>query len=198
MSGVPKEVGSILYDLEESQAAKANGNIKKKDRPRTTEIGVTFSDGYADGWVFGVPEVFREAMDIRFGLFVDRNATKTIRLLKGMRDEHNKLRTVRKRDWRVGTPPARSFSQGDVFYRPTGIRHLVWSEASKLMSHSIQVLDAQPDRLEDGLGGWVEFELIKYESGAVSERSRYKSLQGEFEAVLRTGSISHIQPNIGQ
>jgi len=158
-------------------------------RKRTTELGVSFESGVADGWTYGVPPVFREAMDIRRLCYVDKEKTKALRHEKGRtKNEAGQLYTFFCMLWTRGIPPARSFNEGDVFYSPANVREMEWSEALKRITHAIQVIAAQPDR-DDGHGGWVEFEVARYQDGTVVERSRHKALQVEFENVLRTGCI---------
>lgn len=179
----------ISHAEEEQLAADDQSPLRRK---RSTELGVTFDSGMADGWAFGVPAVFREAMDIRLLRYVDKEKTKALRTEKGSTNDVGHLRTVFKSLWTLGVPPARSFNTGDIFYRPAHIRNLEWKNALAELTHCVRVRAAQPDRLEDGLGGWVEFELDRYSNGLLVERAVFTASQGDFEQFLRTGSESDL------
>lgn len=154
-------------------------------RRRTEDLGVVFKDGIAEDWFFGVPTVFREAMDIRCLPYVDREATRKLRKEKGTtKDENGALYRVLTSRWTRGIPPSRSFKEGDCFYRPAEVREMVWGEALKILTHLLTVKDAQSDN-DDGTGGWVEFEWTVY--GHSKTTHRQKMTQAEFEDFLRFG-----------
>jgi hypothetical protein len=197
MNNPPPDIDDLDHHSDVNDDASGDAEKKRKIRPRTTELGVNFVDGNAEGWFFGVPDVFRSAMDIHFGRFVNKEATKKLRAEKGVRDDDGKLRNAYGHEWRRGIPPARSFSQGDVFYNPPTVRKMLWSEALPLLNAIVRVTDAQPDSLEEGNGGWIEFEVTEYDRGAPSGTKKFNSLQGEFETFLRTGKLAEItlRPN---
>lgn len=169
----------------------ANNQLKRK---RTSNYGINFVGGYADGWFFGVPEEFKPAMDIRFLRYIDKQKSKIAReKLKektgNTKDQFGNLPTVYKSEWTRGIPPARSYDVGDKFYRPAIARKMVWEEAIKLLSHVVTVKAAQPDD-DHGNGGWVEFELVLYSNSKPTKSSTHKASQSEFELFLQTGSIN--------
>jgi hypothetical protein len=46
---------------------------------RTEYFDIAFIDGRADGWVFGVPERFRDQLDIKYSELVDRKESRKLR-----------------------------------------------------------------------------------------------------------------------
>lgn len=154
---------------------------------RTRDLGVVFSNGTAVGWFFGVPDVFKAAMDIKFLPYVDREKTEKLRKEKGAsRDAHGNLYVVKKWEWTRGVPPSRTFNIGDVFYRPAEVRTMEWGDALLSLSHLVAIKDAMPDD-EHGEGGWVKFELSTYSNGKRSNISKHEMTQYEFELFLKDG-----------
>lgn len=164
--------------------AEGNGFRKRK---RTADFGITFESGYAEGWIYGVPPDFRTALDILNLPYVDKEKTKELRS-DNKPDESTRAQTALKMIWTRGVPPALSFNQGDTFYRPAHVRYLSWSEMLKVMTHSIQIQKSQRDS-EGGAGGWVEFEIVRYENGTSISKIAHIVSQSKFESILRTGDI---------
>jgi hypothetical protein len=161
--------------------------VSAKRRKRTTNLGITFESGMADGWAYGVPLLFRESLDIFQLRYVDKELTKTLRLAKGKRDEFGQLRTVFVRLWTRGVPPALTFREGDIFYNPPNVRNMRWSAALRELTHSIQIIAAQPDADDGTGGGWVEFEERRYRDGQIESHGVRRVAQCEFETILRLG-----------
>ena len=159
-----------------------------KNRKRTTDFGISFIGGYASGWAFGVPPAFRGALDIQNLRYVDKEKSKDLRSKGDRKNSQTKLPTAFKYLWTRGDPPSLSFAQGDIFYRPSGIRNLPWQEALEQIISSVQVLAAQPDN-DKGTGGWVEFQLSRYERGIIITQSNLRLSQTDFETVLCSGDL---------
>lgn len=175
--------------IEIDDAAEEEEIVSTKRRKRTTDLGVTFESGMADGWAYGVPALFRESLDIFNLRYVDKEPTKALRLAKGKKDEFGQLRTIFIRRWTRGIPPALTFREGDIFYSPPHVRSMQWSDALRELTHAIQITAAQPDADDGTGGGWVEFEVTRYEGGKVVSRSVERTSQAEFETVLKTGRV---------
>lgn len=167
----------------------SNDVTKKSKRKRTTEIDVDFDGGYAVGWAFGVPAVFKQAMDIRNRPYVDKERTKKLREEHGERDSSGNLRTIYRMLWTRGIPPARSFVTGDVFYEPSNLRDKEWDHALKHLTRVVQIKDAQSDDESTGYGGWVEFELTHYRKGKREASSLHRLSQADFEQFLKIGEL---------
>ncbi len=141
---------------------------KKRRRTRTSDTGIKFSDGYASEWAFGVPQEFRDALDIKYLSY--------------------KAKGVSAETWTRGQPPVLSFTEGHVFYQPRECRDLLWDNALKRLEKSVLIRDAAPDK-EDGTEGWVEFELRIYRAGKVAKSESLRSSQAAFEVFLRSGVL---------
>jgi hypothetical protein len=181
MSRPPHKTDSAVVEtLDEKEPSK---------RKRTKDLGITFETGYADGWLYGVPAAFRDAMDIKHLSYVDKEKTKALRQHGGKAHKSDgKPEAIYCMVWTRGIPPARSYDRGDIFYRPGHIRDLEWEEALKHITHSIQVKEASPDN-DQGKGGWVEYELTEFRHGKAVSTHRQKVSQAEFEELLRAGVI---------
>ena len=173
---------NVLFDEE----------VKPRNRKRTPNYGISFDNGYAEGWVYGVPKCFRNALDIKKLRYVDKKSNKGTK-----ENSPAKAGTTYKYVWTRGIPPSLSFAQGDVFYRPAFVRGLPWHEAVKFISHSIQILAARSDD-QNGAGGWVEFQLTRYKKGNLAERLNVKLSQKEFEWVLRRGNHPNLKKQKSQ
>ncbi len=135
---------------------------------------------------FGVPEVFRDQLDILQLQYVDKERSKELRKQQP-KDEDGRPPTVYRMVWSRGVPPFLNFDVGDVFYDPD-IRNIVWADALKVLRRAAQVTEAKSD---DPPGtGWVKFNLCHYEDGKAVRTESHSLSQAEFEAFLRTGCLS--------
>jgi len=157
-------------------------------RRRTEKLSVSFKDGLAEGWVFGVGDFFRDQLDIKYTQFVDRDASKELRKAR-QQGEDGKLSTVYRMAWSQGDPPMLCFDVGHVFYDPPETRHMVWGEALKLLRRSVQVTEATPDS-EVEASGWVKFDVRHYDGGEHIQTEKHTASQAEFLNFLRTGRLS--------
>ena len=176
-------------ELFEHERRSVLGKKKSKGRYRRTEdFDITFKNGIADGWAFGVPEVFRKTLDILYVQYADKEKTREMRYGIGetKRKGQRNLRFQRMA-WTRGSPPVRSFDVGHVFYDPPVARQLVWSDALKILRRVVQVCDAKPDT-KSGLQGWVRFVINYYDECGYIVRTEERTLsQANFELFLRSG-----------
>ncbi len=140
---------------------------KRKSGPSNVTFGGP--DGDAIDWAFGVPPAFRAALDIDW--------RETGKYPRGA--------------WLRGDPPARSFSAGDMFYRPGKARGMVWADALDILEMHIQITAATPSMPVDGgiTAGHVAFDCAIYQFGAVLQMLRRECSQARFEELLKTGEL---------
>lgn len=194
-----------------NEATKADGtaaagqNLRRaRRRKRTEDIRLTFDDGYAATWVFGVHTALRESLDIRYDQLVDREATaaKKETLGRPLLDSEKIYRYA----WTQGQPPAYGFRAGAIFYDPPVVSELEWAAALPLLRRSLQIIKATPDAnaltLElagsDSEGvidasmapmGTVAFTLFEYSDGTIAKTETHEVTQREFVNILRTGIL---------
>lgn len=202
-------VASDIIDA--STTGKANHTVTSSRRRRTETLNVSFKNGLADGFMFGVPDVFRMNFDIRLDQRVDIEASKQKERRSGRKLMHGEkvMRTV----WTQGNPPAYSFDRGHMFYEPPGAHQVGWGGALPNLRRCVSVLRAKPDagalqrsldlnesveivstisESESGSAnakGWVDFELLVYKDGVVTERMKHSMSQALFVEFLRTGEL---------
>lgn len=180
---------------------------KRKRLIRTEELGINFSNGFADGWAFDVSEAFKQNLDISLIERIDKaKNTEKQRQLGRKLEKHEK---IKKTVWTRGNPPAYSFAEGHIFYDPPGVRSMIWGDALKVLRRTVQVMRATPDpgalimpgtideddaeatepmtAPDTGGPGLVAFEVLYYQSGEIT-RSEIKELsQRDFADFLWMG-----------
>ena len=137
-------------------------------------------------WAFEVPDCFRDQLDIKYGQFVDREASKELRK-KCPKDEDGKPPTVYRMAWSQGDPPMLSFDIGHVFYDVPGVRRMAWGEALKVLRRVVQVREAKPDGEADD-SGTVKFDTYYYDAGTRSRTEKRTMSQADFLCFLQTGN----------
>lgn len=159
---------------------QSNEQEKRTKTRRTEEFDIHFEDGLVKNWAFDVPTCFRDSLDIKYLRYVDKD---------------NK-ETRFKMAWTRGVPPLLSFSIGDVFYEPAGLRQMRWEDALKIIKRAVKIKSAIPIT-EDNLsaGGRVEFEIIYYKYGTIANNEILELSQNDFENFLKTGNIYHKEIN---
>jgi hypothetical protein len=178
---------------------------------RTENLDVTFVDGVAEGWVFGVVDAFRTQLDMRLEERVDKAASLAKELELGRKLTPREK--VKRSAWTRGSPPAYAFERGHIFHDPP--EHYVRSlgDLRPLPRRTLVVLDARADAgalvqkadetdvelevaaaesdisTDDRIGGgWVDYELFHYDSaGAPFSVERSSRTQADFAKLLRTG-----------
>ena len=153
---------------------------------RTEYFDIAFVDGLADGWIFGVPEPFRDQLDIRYSELVDRKKSRKLRE-QTPRNNIDSLPTVYRVAWTHGMPPLFSFDIGHIFYDPPNARSMVWGDAVRVLRRDVQVTEARPDELPGS--GWVKVKIRYFDGGKVVETISRNMPQGEFVTFLRTGRL---------
>ncbi len=148
-------------------------NLRKKSHPRRETISFD-TDGFVAGWVFGVPEAFREALDLRGP---EQQATGQSSL---------------PRTWVRRVPPHRDFKVGDVFYDPPKVRRLMWRDALKSLRRSVQIKKAKPETVDRRAGtginpGSVTFTVTEWKRGKPKNTTSHTTTQAGFEELLRSG-----------
>jgi len=116
---------------------------------RSPILIATFVDGYAAGWRFAVPEVFRDSLDIK--LTPTKLGDKTINLYTQGKQF--------------------SFNQGAVLYDTRKAYDLEWGEALKHLKLSIQVIEVAPS-------DYVTSEIIETPSKKVEIQTQKKTKSG--------------------
>lgn len=153
-------------------------------RRRTEDFGISFASGIAEGWVFGVPEAFRDQLDISLSVYVDKAATADVRRRMPVGPD-GRPPVVYRQAWTRGSPPLLSFDIGHRFYAPAGAGRLAWGDALGVLEWGAAVVSASPDTLTGQ--GTVVAELTRYVAGRVAGRRTVSLSQAEFEALLRHG-----------
>jgi hypothetical protein len=116
---------------------------------RSPILIATFVDGYAAGWRFAVPEVFRDSLDIK--LTPTKIGDKTINLYTQGKQF--------------------SFNQGAVLYDTRKAYDLEWGEALKHLKLSVQVIAVAPS-------DYVTSEIIETTSKKVEIQTQKKTKSG--------------------
>jgi len=172
----------------ETAPDEENGSERRGKRKRRTEqFDVTFAAGMAEGWVFSVPEAFKDQLDILYLSYVDAEKTRTARA-RMPKVPDGKPPTVLRWAWTRGIPPLLDFAPGHVFYDPPSAYGIKWAEALQILQRLVMVTDATAD---DPPGeGRVTFTIRTFDSGAMIETTTHRCSQREFEAFLRTGHLT--------
>lgn len=155
---------------------------------RTEHFNIIFKDGIVDGWVLGVPEAFRDQLDIKYSKLVDNEESYNLRR-KQPRNEDTPLPTIYRMAWTQGVPPLYSFNVGHVFYDPPCARNMAWDDALRGLRRSVQVTEARIDELPKS--GWVKLKIWNFHDGKCISSQNYNMPQVEFVAFLRTGQLSN-------
>lgn len=164
-------------------------DIQSKRLRRTEDVDVVFEGGLASGWAFGVPEAFRDCLDILYLQYVDKERTEAIRSRVTQSDD-GKPPTVYRWAWSRGVPPALNFAAGHVFYDPPEARRLPWGEALQFLKRAVMVLKVAGDTPQ--ATGGVTFALSHYSNGKVDQTFNHTCSQQQFETFLRTGSLPEV------
>ncbi len=151
---------------------------RRKKNPRSEEIDISFIDGRIEGWAFGVPECFRDALDILYTERVDKERTKAARL------KNPKVKSIKRWVWTRGKSPQFDFIAGSIFYEPSHIRRYSWSALLAELRNCLQVKEAVADSTTPG---WVEYELTRYRNGEAAGTSKHRCSQAEFAQILEHG-----------
>lgn len=156
----------------------------KRKRRRTEDIEIRFVNGIASDWAFSIPDAFRDALDVKFLSYADSSAK-----AEG--------KTTSREVWTRGIPPVFSFAAGHIFYDPPSCRSSEWRVALKKLSRVVQVKEASPDQ-ENGVNGWVLFEISYYKNCKFSRAEEKKVSQKEFAEFLKSGNLisSIIRPQL--
>lgn len=129
-------------------------NFEARQDDRGYALIARFEDGFASGWKMAVPEVFREALDIKL----------TPRLF-------NKRKEML---WTQGR--LYEFHEGDMIY-DIPHAHIEWEEALKKIKVGVQVQFASSSR-------WVAYETIKVNISELEiSRKKEKAKQEKTEIV---------------
>ncbi len=154
---------------------------------RTEDFDITFKDGLAEGWAFGVPEAFRDQLDILYSQYVDKERSRELRK-RLPKNEDGRPPTIFRMGWSRGVLPLLSFDVGHIFYDPPDARNMVWAQALEVLRRAVQVTEAKPD---DSPGsGWVKVNLCHYENRKTIRTENHRLSQAEFETFLRTGRLA--------
>lgn len=176
------ETGEVFENVDERLAEMIRDAGGKQpvewpqERLRRREIDVTFDkNGFAEGWFFGVRSAFRSALDIIMETAHYKETT-----------PDGRKRTLSEKFWSQGTPPAYSFSVGDMVYAPA-LPDMPWSLLQPKLSHTVQVVEATPDRAEGRLiiPGAVTVNIRHHRSGQLEMRT---TTQAALVDMLRTGA----------
>lgn len=157
---------------------------------RTEDIGISWIDGLAEGWVFGVQDALKPALDVALTRYVDKQKTKALREKKGKsRDDDGNPYVVFRMAETRGQPPKRSFKEGDVFYEPAHAGRLAWGDALPILVRVVQVTAAEPDN-EEWSDGWVVLNILHFKEGLLTGSERdLKMSQDQLEHGLRSGEF---------
>lgn len=161
----PDQILTQIIDKNNGQQPKEWPN----EHLRVFEIDLDFENGFVKGWFFGVPEVFKPALDIK------------------MEEIKHKGKAPRKA-WTRGLPPVFNFSQGDILYAPQ-TELTTWGEDLKKLSHVIQIKSATPDAVTGRkiVPGTVTFDLSEISNGTMQKPQRHTLSQLEFTKLLENG-----------
>jgi hypothetical protein len=140
-----------------------------------------------DGWVFGVPEAFRDQLDIVYSNLVDADKSHDLRRKQPRNEDDLPLPTVYRMAWTQGKPPLFSFDVGHIFYDPISARKMVWADALKVLRRTVQVTEARSDELPKS--GWVKVKISYFDNGKIISTDNYNMSQSELVAFLRTGQL---------
>lgn len=116
---------------------------------RSRVLIASFVDGYAAGWRFAVPEVFRDSLDIK--LTPIKIGDKTINIYTQGKQF--------------------SFNQGAILYDTRKAYDLEWGEALKHLKLSVQVAEVSPS-------DYVTSEIVETTSKKVEIQTQKKSKSG--------------------
>ncbi len=152
--------------------AQDEGDFAKTNR-RSTIVNAKFNDhGMAKGWFYGVPEVFKPALDI---FITDRVKT----------DKKDKNKKIVTQHITQGITSNYCFNEGDVFYAPHGVRSLQWEDAQKIMTHMLQIKSASPrDSANE-----VHFIEWEYLDGKQTSETFISTSQEEFVGYLKNRKL---------
>lgn len=156
------------------------------ERLRTTDIPIIFdSEGYAEGWFFGVSAAFRDALDI---VWTKTKVVDTDPLT-------GKKHTLELAEWTRGVPPAYSFSDFDVAYAPPlrgVLKSSPWAEQQRAMMFAVSVIESLPDMAVDRRvsPGRLTVSLQTYSDGKIIDERKIELSQSEFVTLLKEGPQS--------
>lgn len=150
-----------------------------RKKRRIEKLSVKFSNGNADGWIFGVGDCFRTQLDIRLDERIDTaaNKEKAERLGRKLKSSEK----IKRRVWTQGEPPAYSFDRGHMFHEliesPEGMKRTIVVERARPDPGSLieretsdddglETTVVTEDTSEETSEGFVDFYVLTYKNGA--------------------------------
>lgn len=154
----------------ERWSGKCSNKMTKKQN-RSEVLIADFVDGFAQGWMFAVPDAFRGALDIKM----------TERVKKG----------IKRLCWTQGNQYA--FAEGDILY-DNPAAYTDWDQAMKKINRVCQVIRATPCSLNNNrevIHGAVFFQLFEpnINKTELLEGETHHCTQAEFVKYLKTGHL---------
>ena len=190
---------------EEEQAKKEKKAYREK---RTLDLIANFNeDGYAEGWYFPLPKVFREELDIKYlprkEPVLDKEGKQVIEEVK---DKNGKIKKKKQSKtvmrWTQGL--YYKFKEGHVVYDNPGAyedpegkipeEKYTWKEAIKHFKLRAEVVRASPNTIDSDDSfkqGFVIFTLSKPNPSKISLEhiGKYHLTQTDFVDFLKTGRL---------
>lgn len=145
--------------------------VNPKRQTRSLKLIADFSDGFAAGWHFAVPDAYMECLDIRLTARVARVAQPD--------------GSVRRVSMLVPTQgPNYTFTRGDTFYDARAAYSQPWAEALQSIQKSVRVL-TDPD-----VNGTLTIQIMR------PNPERTTLIPGEIHDVESTAFVDYLRSGV--